>query len=352
MPSEPIGTIGRWDIYIATALGEYKDPAAVQAIQEARYRLITEGTRKGNPIDILCTAITLDHERGIEKSPFDEPETTYHIFAIGNREGENKGELGCACAYAFERHGEDGIVGLPHENKVSVNGYPEGYDLDQFRHSYPTTGLTSLELFRYFKDPKYLGDRVANFGVFRGGIQKFIKERAMNGEPPAILWFFTSDPSYYQHLYRKVGSMSTPMLIDGFEQHEASPHLNEIERNEKGLFFNGIRVSYKYPIILSREPGGKETMRVFDYMPQVIDWRYLFHIVKTDPYLEGHDRLDKVGSLIMGEDIFRLYHEKDKEVMEPIISVKNLEKMQPFEGWEGEIPSDFSLENQLFEEAI
>lgn len=349
MASKYLGTLGKWDFFIATTFGEYRDEEAVREIQHAKYKLITEGRRKdGKPINIFCTAINLDHETKREISFFDDLETTYHIFAIKNS-GNDKGKLGCSCSYAFESQEKaNGIrIGLPLENKIN-NGYPEGFDLDEFRERYEYRGRKSkpeerVELFRHFKLPEYLGDKVANIGVYRGGFQEFVKERLKKGETPKTKWLFCSKPTYYQYLYRPLSAMLVPLLMNGISHDEASPPLNEISilddnhtKDSGGCFYNGIKISYRHPIIISQDNKEEKTERWFDYIPQIIDLERGDDIIKEDNYFKNHKHLNWIACRIIVEDLFVKNHN------DPINNVMNylakrLAKAYPFKGWDTEL---------------
>jgi hypothetical protein len=57
MVSKYLGTLGKWDFYVASSFGEYQDKEIVREIQRERYKLITEGSsKKGRLADIFCTA--------------------------------------------------------------------------------------------------------------------------------------------------------------------------------------------------------------------------------------------------------------------------------------------------------
>lgn len=329
MTAEYLGTLGKWDFFIATAYGEYRDTEAVREIQRARYRLIVDGRTNENgqkaPVDIFCTAITLDHDSQRETSAFDDLTTTYHVFAIGNDRAaaKDKGELGCACAYAFESREKDGqvVIGLPQENKVD-NLYPRGFDLDGVREMYTYDGRKTrreerVELFRHFKPPEYVGDKAASFGVYKSGIDHFISKRRREGRIPATKWFFCSKPSYYQYLYRPFGAMLTRLLLAGKAYENASPPIGSLKRhasdngaeNGGGLFYKGAPVSYKFPIMISRSPDEARGTRWFNFIPQIVDLDRASAIVRQDKYFRRSRHLSQVAWRIIAEALFLEHHD-------------------------------------------
>ncbi len=338
-----VGSMGRWDFFIATPeSGEYPDPGAIEAIQHERFKLITHGRPIDNgngvterePVDIFCTGITLDYDKKLEKSLFDGLPETYHIFALGNdRAGEYKGNLGAACSCAREVqdtvHG--GVVGLPHENKVD-NGYPPGYDLDRFRETYTFAGKKThpgnrIELYRHFKPVTFIGDKTASFGTYRVAIHEFIIDRLREGKEPISKWLFCSKPGYYEHLYRLFASMLTPLLDEGFDHIDASPSINLIKRNPDdhtmdsgGMTYatrrNGssieFPVSYRYPIIRPDGPDQVPTEKWYDFMSQVIDIDMINHITEVDKQLVRHRKQvpcvkTQIAWRVIGKNMVRAY---------------------------------------------
>jgi hypothetical protein len=351
MASKYLGTFGKWDFFIATVFGEYRDEEAVKEIQRARYKLITDGRVMKNEereyIDIFCTAITLNHDSQREIRIFDDLNTTYHIFALGNGSdnASEKGKLGGACSYALESKENDSgvIIGLPLENKVN-NGYPEGFDLDVFRETYEYGSRKSIpeehiELFRYFKLPEYWRDRSASLGIFRGGFHQFVTGRRKRGKIPVTKWFFCSNSRYYQHIYRPFASMMIPLLLDGAKYDSASPSLKEIKmldddntKNSGGCFYNDKMVSYRYPLIISRKRREDKTVRWFDYLAQLVDCDRARDIVKNNKSLKTHEQFDWVAWRIIAEDLFIEHHTSSRDRKINSLA-KKLAKALPCNGW-------------------
>jgi hypothetical protein len=378
MASKYLGSFGKWDFYIATAIGgKYPDSGAVRMIQEGRYDLIknkkkTNKNGENEPIDIFCTAIHLDGNSKREVSKFDDLPTTYHIFSVGNQ-SENKGRLGCSCSYAMEsREKEDSdIIGLPHENKVS-NGYPGGFDLDPLRERYqyagvPMTPENTIELFRHFKDPEFVGDKADTFGIYKGGIHEFIIDKKKKGEIPVTKWVFCSKPGYYKNLYRIFGAMLNPLLISGVDHINASPPLELIERKEDdhsknsgGLSYNAeingkkhkIDVSYRYPIIISRN-GEPLKERWYDFMSQIVDLDMVSDISANDKQLLNHRKQlpwlkSQVAWRIIGDKFLPEYDNAfDKLIRKRLM--KNLDALPEY-GW-GSISSEKDF-TDLYSETV
>lgn len=354
MASKYLGTFRGWDFYIATASGDYRDEGAVREIQRGRYDIITNGRIKPNgdrePVDIFCTAIDLDHETGREVSHFDDLPSTFHIYSLGNNKGkkEFEGKIGSVCSCALESQERVGGVamGLPHENRVS-NGYPEGFDLDEFRERYEYGGEGStagqrVELFRHFKPTENWGDRASSLGIYRGAFHEFVTQRRKRGETPVTKWLFCSKPGYYKGIYRPFGAMVNQLLLAGVEHDKTHPTLDEIEflgddgtMNSGGLIYSGIPVSYRYPIKISKTPDGEKDERWFDFMTLTVDCDRASDIVKADKSFKNHPELSEIAYRVIVEDLYNEHHDNHFDNIRNNV-MKRLAKVAPSKGWNGE----------------
>ena len=348
MASKYLGSFGEWDYFIASTNGLYADEQAVRDIQRGRYELITEGkTKSGNPFDIFCTGITLDHGLKREINPFDDLDTTYHIHAIGNRQDVNMDELGCVCSFARESQEtyKGRKIGLPHENKAD-DSYPEGFDLDEFRGKYEYDGEKSLpqqrvELYRHFKPVKHMGNTLAGAGVYKGGYKEFVREPEIKGEIPASKWHFCSNADYYQNIYRKLGAMLVPLLNEDVPHNEAAPSIKDIQKlpdnlddsNAGGLIYDGTEVSYRFPVIIDRNPGEPKTTRWYNFISQTVDWDRMDDIGRTDPFFKGYPELSNIACRIIGEDVYTKYHGRLQSLVNKFILKRA--GAYPISGWNG-----------------
>ncbi|MCX5886357.1 MAG: hypothetical protein NT096_10685 [Proteobacteria bacterium] len=349
-----LGSLGKWDFFVATAFGEYRDTEAVRQIQRERYKLICNGKIKKNgekePVDIFCTAITLDHHTHREINLFDDLDTTYHIFSVGNKYGASHHieNIGSVCSFALEcqeSRGGGGVkIGLPLENKVN-NEYPQGCDLDPFRERYEYGGRKSrpeerVELYRHFKASDHFGDRVALVGLYKSGFFELIAERKRKGRTPVTKWLFCSKPSYYQFIYRPVGAMLIPLLLNNRGHDEASPPLkkievlknNQTEKDSGGLFSQSLLVSYRHPINISKNPNEPKVTRWFDYLPLIVDVDRTSDIIQQDKNFSRYPQLNRISHRIIVEDLFNEHHDNPTDKAGNI-NAKELMGALPTSGW-------------------
>ena len=106
--------------------------------------------------------------------------------------------------------------------------------------------------------------------------------------------------------------MLIPLLLNDYEHDNASPPLNEIEDNGKqGLLYNGVPVSYRFPLKFSIKNGEiiENDERWYNFMSELVDIDRTMDIVKCDKFFKKHKQLSNVAWRNIVEDFFNEHHE-------------------------------------------
>jgi len=343
MPAKYLGTIGSVDahygVYLFTAPGlscgrfsasEVADGELFLTMQRERYSSLVEGVGRA----IFCTAINPNHGAGVETNFHDDKPGTFHIVTIPEERisDESQVEIGrpaCFLSVSVDTpemyHGRR--VGLPMENRIPDNGYPEGGNLDRFRERYPIVrGLAGLskdswmcELYRHIRINGAANDPVSRLGTYVGAYHVCVRDPRNTGGTQTPVWLFDAVPRLFDK-YRWAGAARLRDWTVADHPRSVSPASKDIittvTDDGKVLMYNGEVISRDVIVPI---PQGDGTLKkeVVPFLDGVIDIHMVEKAIENDPKglsdlrYEGISDVD-ISFLSVSQTIFakRLFDQK------------------------------------------